>query len=107
MFGGGLIKVLVTFFFGIIEILLAFRIVLNLLGANINAEFSQWIFDNTDALVAPFEGIFPSPSVASTFTLDTAAVFALIVYAVVAFLLGELVEAFDKMGLKGKKKEDK
>ena len=107
MFGGGLIKILVSFFFGIIEILLAFRIVLNLLGANISATFSQWIFSNTDSLVAPFDGIFPAPSLASTFTLDTAAIFALIVYAVVAFLIGQLVEAFDGVSLSPKKKDDK
>lgn len=107
MFGGKLITVLVTFFFGIIEILLAFRIVLSLLGANTNAEFSQWIFNNTDPLVAPFTGLFPSPSLASTFVLDTAAIFALIVYAVVAFLLGQLVEALDGVQIGGKKKEEK
>lgn len=107
MFGGKLITALVTFFFAIIEILLAFRIVLNLLGANINAEFSRWIFNNTDSLVAPFEGIFPAPEVAGRFLLDSAAIFALIVYAVVAFLLGELVQALDGVSLKPKKKEDK
>lgn len=105
MFGGKLITVLVSFFFGVIEVLLAFRIVLRLLGANINASFTTWVFDNTDSLVAPFEGIFPSPSLASTFTIDTAAIFALIVYAVVAFLLGELVQALDGVSLKPGKKE--
>jgi len=105
MFGGKLITILVSFFFGVIEILLAFRIILSLLGANINAEFSSWIYGNTDSLVAPFEGIFPSPDLANTFVLDSAAIFALIVYAVVAFLLGELVQALDGVEI-GKKKEN-
>jgi uncharacterized protein YggT (Ycf19 family) len=105
MFGGKLITVLVTFFFGVIEVLLAFRIILRLLGANLSANFTTWILNNTDPLVAPFEGIFPSPSLATTFVLDTAAIFALIVYAVVAFLLSELVEALDGVSLRPKKKE--
>lgn len=107
MFGGKLITILVSFFFGVIEILLAFRIILRLLGANFNAEFASWVLDNTDPLVAPFEGIFPSPSLASTFVIDTAAIFALIVYAVIAFLLGELVEALDGVSIRHKKKEEK
>lgn len=106
MFGGKLINLLVTFFFGVIEILLAFRIILRLLGANVGASFTSWVLDNTDPLVAPFEGMFPSPSLATSFVLDTAAIFALIVYAVVAFLLGELVEALDGLSLKPKKKEE-
>ena len=106
MFGGKLISLLVNFFFGVIELLLGFRIILNLLGANQGADFSRWILDNTDPLVAPFTGIFPAPSLASTFTLDTAAIFALIVYAIVAFLLGELVQALDGVSMgKGKKEE--
>lgn len=107
MFGGRLITILVSFFFGVIEILLAFRIVLSLLGANINSEFGSWIFNNTDSLVAPFQGIFPSPDLAGTFVIDSAAIFALIVYAVVAYLLGEVVQALDGVSLKPKKKEEK
>jgi len=108
MFGPKLITALVSFFFGIIEVLLAFRIILMLFGANPNANFSSWIYNNTDPLVAPFEGIFPSPNLANgTFTLEISAIFALVVYAVIAYLISEVVQALEGLSVtpKNKKKE--
>src|SRR5690242_16518250 len=45
---------LVYFIFGVIEILIALRILLKLLAANPNAGFAQFIYSVTRPLVAPF-----------------------------------------------------
>lgn len=67
---------------GIVEVGLLLRIVLLLLDANPSAGFSSWVYGLTAPLVAPFAGVFPNLSVAGS-VLDTAAMLALIVYAIV------------------------
>lgn len=71
----------------IVELLLSLRIVLKLLNANTGAPFVRWIYENTGPLLAPFEGMFPSSTVAGGFTLEASALFALLVYAFVGFLI--------------------
>ena len=106
MFGSKIITALVSFFFGIIEVLLAFRLVMKLFGANPLAPFSDWIYKNSDSLVAPFEGIFPSPNIANgLFTLEISAIFALVVYAVVAYMINEIIQFFENFPPKPKSKK--
>lgn len=76
--------------FGVIEALIAIRLVLRLLGANPNAGFSQFIYGVTAPLVAPFAGLFGNPQAGgSVFELHS--IVALVVYALVAWLVGKLV----------------
>lgn len=100
-----LIRALISFFTGVIGVLLGFRIIMMLFGASTSAAFTMWVYENTDSLVSPFVGIFPSPTLAGTFQLDTAAIFAVIVYSVAGLMLSELVNFLDKLELKPKKKE--
>ena len=44
--------------FGILELLLAIRFVLPLLGANPDAGFAQFIYSITKPFIAPFVGLF-------------------------------------------------
>lgn len=76
--------------FGIVEALIAIRFVLRLLGANPNAGFAEFIYGVTAPLVAPFVGLFGSPSAGGS-VFELTSVVALIVYALVAWLVGRLV----------------
>jgi hypothetical protein len=76
--------------FALIEGLIAIRLILKLLGANPSAGFAQFIYGVTATLVAPFVGLFSNPVYQSSM-LELGSVVALIVYALVAWLLGKLV----------------
>src|SRR5437868_12789587 len=52
----------VYFLFGLIEIVIALRVLLKLLAANPNAGFTQFIYNLSAPFVAPFEGIVGTPS---------------------------------------------
>jgi hypothetical protein len=66
------------------------RFVLKALGANPSAGFAQFIYGITAPLVAPFYGLFGNPA-AQGAVLELHSVVALIVYALLAWLLAKLV----------------
>jgi hypothetical protein len=73
--------------FGLVEALLAIRFVLKALGANADAGFAQLIYSVTGPLVAPFRGLFGTPQAASGAVLEVHTLIALVIYALVAWLL--------------------
>lgn len=75
---------------GIIEFLLAVRIVLHLLGASSGNAFMAWLDGITGQLIAPFSGIFPTLYVGG-FALEFSTLFAMIAYGVIGWLLSRLV----------------
>jgi uncharacterized membrane protein len=81
---------LVYWIFGLIVALVAVRFVLKALGANPSAGFAQFIYGVTAPLVAPFNGLFGNPTSQSS-VLELNSLVALIVYVLVAWLLGKLV----------------
>ncbi len=78
---------LVYFFFGIIETLLAFRLVFKLLGANPGSPFVSFIYSLSGFFHAPFAGIFSKSTargVETTAVFEPSTVIAMIVYAIIA-----------------------
>lgn len=75
----------------IIELLIGLRVVLKLFGASTQSAFVRWLYDTTQPLLAPFEGMFPSPRIEGLFVLEFSALFALLVYAFVGYLIIELI----------------
>jgi len=76
--------------FGVIEAIIAIRIILRVLGANPQAGFAQFIYGLSAPLVAPFAGLFGNPASGGS-VLELHSIVALIVYALVAWLIGRLV----------------
>jgi len=82
------VEYLIYFFFGVVEILLAFRLILKLAGANIASAFVGLIYGLTGIFILPFEGIFRrgfAQGVETTSVLEPSTLIALIVYAVLAW----------------------
>lgn len=77
--------------FGIVEALLVIRFILKALGANAEAGFAQFIYGITQPLVAPFVGLFGTASAASGAVLEPHTLIAMIVYALLAWLVGRAV----------------
>lgn len=79
---------LIYFFFGLLEILLAFRLILKLMGANSLSAFVGLIYGITGIFVLPFEGIFRrglAQGVETTSVFEPSTLIAIIVYAILAW----------------------
>lgn len=68
---------------GVIEILLAFRLVLKILAANQGSGFTSFIYSLTGPLAQPFRGIL-GESISGNSLIEWSSVFAMVVYLVIA-----------------------
>ena len=86
----------VWYLLGLIEVLLAFRFVLKLLGANATAGFTSFIYGATYIFAAPFNKVFGISQVAGSI-FEWTTLLAMFVYWVLAmgiiklFLMGKTV----------------
>ncbi|MBP7774298.1 YggT family protein [Candidatus Woesebacteria bacterium] len=79
---------LVYYFFGLLDILLIFRLILKVLGASATSGFVNLIYTITKIFIMPFEGIFRrgvAQGIETTSILEPATIVALIVYAILAW----------------------
>jgi uncharacterized protein YggT (Ycf19 family) len=77
----------VTLIFTVLEVLLLLRFVFKLTGANANQQLVRALYDVTEPLVRPFQGIFPD--LAGPPVIEIAALLAI----VFLFLIGALIVA--------------
>lgn len=85
---------LIYFLFGILEVLLAFRLILKLMGANIASGFVSFVYGLTSIFILPFEGIFRrgyADGIETTSVFEPSTLVAIIVYALVAWGIVKLV----------------
>jgi uncharacterized protein YggT (Ycf19 family) len=74
----------VAFIVGVIDVLIAVRFFLKLLGASTQSSFVNFLYGVSAPLVAPFHGIFPnSGSGANIF--ESGSLVALVVYALIGW----------------------
>lgn len=73
----------IWYILGVVEILLAFRIVLKALGANQGSGFTSFIYSLTGPLALPFRGIL-GESINGNSVIEWSSVFAAVVYLVIA-----------------------
>lgn len=85
---------LIYFFFGVLEVLLAFRMFLKLMGASVMSSFVDVIYTVTGIFILPFEGIFRrgyAQGVETDSVLEPSTLTAIIVYAILAWGIVQLV----------------
>jgi uncharacterized protein YggT (Ycf19 family) len=75
-----------------VTLFLGLRFILVLFNANATNEFVTWVYDNTAPLLDPFTGIFPDTRVDGKFVVEFSTLFAIIIYALVGYLILSLVE---------------
>ena len=75
--------------FGVIEALIAIRVILKLLAANPYAGFTSLIYNVTQPFVALFQGVFPDAQSKGS-VLEVSSLLAILVYALLAFGLASL-----------------
>lgn len=81
---------LIYYFFGLIEVLLAFRLVLKVFGANASSGFVSGIYAITGIFVSPFSGIFRGWYQGSS-AFEPGTLVALAVYVLAAWGIVELI----------------
>ena len=82
----------IMFVFGVIEVLIAIRFVLMLLGANAEAGFAKLIYGVSGVFVAPFTALFNTQEAGGA-VFEWSALVAIAVYALVAWGLVALIRA--------------
>ena len=90
---------LVYFVFGILEVLLAFRLVLKLTGASTASGFVRFVYGLTGVFILPFEGIFRrgyAQGVETAAVLEPSTLVALVVYALVAWGIVTLIAVLSR-----------
>jgi len=82
----------VWYVFGAIEVLIAVRFVLLLLGANAEAAFVNMIYTVSGIFMAPFGRIFETQHFGNN-SIEWSALVAIVVYALIAWGLTALIHA--------------
>ena len=80
----------VWYVFGAIEIILAFRFALRLLGANTGAAFTQLVYGLSQPFVAPFQFVFGTPSAGAS-AIELSTLLAIAVYWFIAWGIVKLL----------------
>lgn len=78
--------------FGIVIALLVIRVILKALAANPGAAFTSFVYGITGPLVAPFQGIFATPTTTRGSVFEFSSVVAIVVYVLVAWGIVRLIE---------------
>jgi uncharacterized protein YggT (Ycf19 family) len=73
-------------------VLLFLAFVLQLLGANPDAGFAEWVYRSVRRSMAPFRGLFEPIELSGNSVLDTSLLFAMIVYGFVALFLKAAID---------------
>lgn len=81
----------IWYILGVIEVLLIFRIILKMLGANPNSGFANLIYTISNPFALPFRGIFQTQVVEGS-VFEWSTIIAGVVYAIVAWGLVQLFQ---------------
>jgi uncharacterized protein YggT (Ycf19 family) len=76
--------------FGMLETLIALRILLKLIGANPGSPIAALIYAFTDLFLFPFAGLTPTPA-AGGMVLEISSLFAMLIYALVAWAIERII----------------
>jgi hypothetical protein len=82
---------LIWLLFGILEVLIALRIGLLLIGANPNSPIVALIYGLTYLFLFPFTGLISSPTAGSSMVLELSSMFAMLIYGLIAWAMERVV----------------
>jgi hypothetical protein len=82
-----LVSSVIGLIFGIIIVLVGFRLLFRLLGANPENGLVSWVYSASEPLVQPFFGMFNGTIDVTTGRFELESLIALIVYAIIAAVL--------------------
>ncbi len=80
------IAALIWVVFGVLDALIALRVVLQLIAANPGSGFADFVYKFTDIFLAPFSGLVASPVVGNGI-FEISSLIAIVVYALLAWVI--------------------
>jgi len=83
------ISELIWLLFGILDVLIALRVVLKLIAANPTSGFSVFLYNVTGVFLLPFSGLIASP-VIGTGVFEIFSIIAIVVYMLLAWIIVSL-----------------
>jgi len=93
------VEYIIYFLLGTLEILLAFRLIFKLAGANLSSGFVNFVYSLTGVFIMPFEGIFRrgvAQGLETTSILEPSTIVAMTVYAILVWGIAKLVRILSK-----------
>lgn len=75
-------------------VMLGGRFLLRLFNANATNRFVDWMLDQTQPVLAPFERRFPTVRVGDGFNVEISTLFALVAYLLVGFLVMAVIGTY-------------
>jgi len=87
-------KRIIYYILGILEVLLTFRLIFKLLGANPNSGFVSLIYSLSQVFLVPFTAIFRSAATQGIETkavVEPSTIIAMVVYALIAWGIVKLI----------------
>lgn len=82
---------IVFFLFGALELLLVVRFFLQLVGVNAGNSFAVFIYTLSAPFIALFTSLLQNPVLSGTSVLEITTVIAMLVWGIVAWLVGRLI----------------
>lgn len=82
-----MVFLVIEMFLVAIDLILAAAFLLSFFGANPDAGFAKWVYARTDAIMAPFDGLFSPLSVSDSMNINVSLLFAIFVYGVIAWVI--------------------
>jgi len=76
-------------------VILGLQVFLLAFSANPTTPFVHFVYNAAETFLQPFRGIFPPKSVSDTGYIDTAALFAIIIYAFIGWGFSSLIDYID------------
>ena len=74
----------IWYLLGVIEVLLAFRVFLKMIGANSTSGFTSFIYGISGPFANPFLGVI-APSISGTTIMEWSTIIAMVVYLIIAY----------------------
>jgi len=81
---------LVWLFFGLLEALIGFRILLKLIAANPNNWFTSFVYQLSDVFLWPFQNIVSNPTIQNSI-IEITSLIAILVYAFIGWAIVRLI----------------
>jgi hypothetical protein len=79
--------------FGAVDVIIALRFVLRLLGANPAAGFTSFVYTLSGIPMAPFLAVFPTEKIQGASVFELSALLAIAIYALVAWAIVAAIRA--------------
>jgi uncharacterized protein YggT (Ycf19 family) len=90
-----LLSGLINFVLILVEAFLVVRVILRFFAANPATSFVHWIYTSSSTLIEPFRGIFPTTVIGHNHVVDFTALFAMLVYGLIALAFLALLNWLD------------